>query len=342
MKDKVQKFLVDRQLRVRSCFGDVLERKLGETLKSGQQLQRRLQALGLTEAAEALAQAVRQGRSGAGEKLFNSPLLAIHWLAEPLVEGERIAGATIVLTDVTREKRLQHQQELGCRMEEISHFAHKLASRLNNPLAAVLNRIGCLVMEEEPGVEWPRVREELAGLQEQIYAISRVTHALEALSTETGSSGKLVQLEAVLDKAVEVIRLLTASRGVQISLGAAPSSSVIYANESLLEQCILHLLRNAVEASLEGGEVVISCGSGEGMAVVTISDNGAGIPDAEMKRVFEPFYSTKSADHLGVGLPISCTIASRYKGWLELESTPGSGTTARLLFPVAKNLVKKG
>ncbi|HNY92457.1 MAG: C4-dicarboxylate transport sensor protein DctB [bacterium ADurb.Bin431] len=342
MKERVQKFIVDRQLRLRHSFGDVLERTLGESLKSGQQLHRRLQALGLGDAAEALAEAVRHGRSAGGEKIFPSPLLALHWLAEPLVEGERIEGATIVLTDVTREKRQQHQQELGGRMEEVSTFAHKLASRLNNPLAAVLNGIGCLVLEEEPGPEWSRVRAELAELQEQVYAISRVTQALESFSREEGNSGKLVQLEAVLEKAVEVIQLLTAPRGVQISVSAGPVSSLIYANDILLEQCLLHLLRNAVEASPEGGEVIIRCGSSDGMAAVSISDSGAGIAAAEMKRIYEPFYSTKSTDHLGVGLPISYTIAARYKGFLELESVPGSGTTARLLFPVAKNMVKKG
>ncbi len=342
MKERVQKFIVDRQLRLRHSFGDMLERAFGENLRSGQQLHRRLQAVGLGEAAEALTQAVRHGRSSSGDKIFPSPLLALHWRAEPLVEGERIEGATIMLTDVTREKRRQHRQELDGRMAEISAFAYKLASRLNNPLAAVLNRIGCLVLEEEPGPEWARVRAELAGLQEQVYAISRVTQALESFSHEEGNSGKLVQLETVLEKAVEVIHLLTAPRGVKISLSAAPAPTLIYANDILLEQCLLHLLRNAIEASPEGGEVIIRCGSSDGMAVVAISDSGPGIAAAEMKRVFEPFFTTKSADHLGVGLPISYTIAARYKGFLELESAPGIGTTARLFFPVAKNLVKKG
>jgi len=65
-------------------------------------------------------------------------------------------------------------------------------------------------------------------------------------------------------------------------------------------------------------------------------------PLAFLKSIPHAYATVMFSDHLGVGLPISYTIAARYKGFLELESAPGIGTTARLFFPVAKNLVKKG
>jgi signal transduction histidine kinase len=342
VKEKVQKITVDRQLRIQESYGDLLQRHLGETLKNGQQLNRRLLALGWPDAAEALGSAVKQGKTMAGEKIFASQPLVLQWLVEPLVEGESVKGAVISFTEITWEKRRQRQKELGGKMGNMAQFAHQIVHRLNNPLAAVLNQIGCLLMDEESGSDWPKVREDLAGIQEQIYALAMVTHALDAFSREEGGSGKLVQLNAILEKAVEISRLLNTKKAVHLSLNLSQDQPIIYANEIALEQCFLNVLRNAIEASPETGEIIIRSERSDGMAVIAIQDSGAGIAADDIERAFEPFFTTKYEDHLGLGLSISYSIAAHYNGFLEMESAPGGGTLARLMFPIAKSLVQKG
>ncbi|HNW60330.1 MAG TPA: HAMP domain-containing sensor histidine kinase [bacterium] len=342
MNENVQKISVDRQLRIESCFGDLLQRHLGETLKAGQLLQRRLQAIGWPEAAVALQAAVKQGQTSSGEQEYAAPQLALQWQVEPWVEGERVRGALLAIREITWEKRRQRQFELSRQMTHMGQLAHQVVSRLHQPLASILHQIGCLLLEEPTGTDWPRIRQELGTIQEQIYALSQLTQALDAFSPDENGNGKLVQLTAILEKSVEVSQLLTAQRGVGLRLQARPEPVIIYANEIMLEQCLLQLLRNAIEFSPEGGEVSVRCEQSEGMAVVAIQDAGPGMSPAELAHAFDPFYTTRTPDHLGLGLPISYSIAAQYKGVLELESTPGSGTTARLLFPIAKSLVKKG
>ncbi len=342
MKEKVQKISLDRQLRVETFFGDLLQRRLGETLKAGLALPRRLQAIGWPEAAEALQQAVRLGKSTAGEQENASPSWTLQWQVEPWIEEERVRGAQLTIRDITLEKRRQRQQELSGRVSVMALFAHQVVSRLNNPLAAILNQIGCLLLEEDAHNDWLRMRGELAAIQEQIYALSQLTQALDAFSAEEAGNGKLVQLASVLEKAIEVSRLLTVQKGVVLRMHSSPEPLIIYANEIMLEQCLLQILRNAIEASSDGAEVAVRCEAGEGMATVVIQDNGPGMSPAELTRALEPFYTTRKPDHLGLGLPISCSIAAQYKGFVELESAPGSGTTARLFFPIARSLVKKG
>ena len=342
MKEKVQKITVDRQLRIQNFSGNFLQRFWGETLKTGQQLHRRLHTLGWMEAAAALVLAVKHGKTAAGDQASGTLPLILHWLIEPWIEEEQVQGAILSITDVTWERRLQRQQNLASRMNTMSQFAREITTRLNNPLAAILNQIGCLLMEEENGEEWNRIRQELTGIQEQIYELSLVTHALDSFSRDDSQSGKLVQLNAILEKAVEVVQLLTAQKGVGLVLSTSPDHAIIYANEIVLEQCFLNLLQNAVEASPAGGEVAIRSETSDGMVTVTIKDSGGGIDPAEIERVFEPFYTTKADGHLGLGLSISYAIAAQYKGLLELENAPGGGITASLQFPIAKSLIKKG
>jgi len=342
LKEKVQKISVDRQLRVETFFGDLLQRRLGETLKAGLALPRRLQAIGWREAAEALQQSVQQGKSSGGEQEYASPLCTLQWQVEPWIEEDRVRGALLTIRDITMEKRRQRQQELNARVATMAQFAHQVVSRLNNPLAAILNQIGCLLLEEDAHHDWLRIRGELAAVQEQIYSLSQLTQALDAFRAEENGSGKLVQLTAVLEKAIEVSRLLTVQKGVLLRMHAGPEPLIIYANEILLEQCLLQLLRNAIEATPDGGEVIVRCEQSDGMAAVIVQDNGPGMSPAELARALEPFYTTRKPDHLGLGLPISYSIAAQYRGFLELESTPGNGTTARLFFPIARGLVKKG
>jgi two-component system sensor kinase FixL len=342
VKENVQKISVDRQLRIQDFYGDLLQRHLGESLKNGQHLQRRLQALDWLEAAEGLGLAVKQGKTMSGEKIYSTPILALQWLVEPQVAEECIKGAVITITECTWEKRRQRQQELISKMTTMSQFAHQVVSRLNNPLAAILNQIGCILMEEESGGDGPKIRRELAAIQDQIYDLSLLTHALDAFSQDENNSGKLVQLNAVLERAVEVSQLLTSQKGVLLRLYLSEDHSIIYANEIVLEQCILNLLRNAVESSPDGGEVIVRSERSDGMATITIQDSGPGISPQEITRAFEPFYTTKPAEHLGLGLSISYSIAAHYKGYLELESARDSGTMARLIFPIAKSIIKKG
>lgn len=342
MEEKVQKISVDRQWRIQESFGDLLPHHLDEHIKIGQQLQRRLHALGWQEPEAALEQAMTAGKSTTGEIELGDPALVLHWRAEPWINGEHVGGAILTVLDITWEKRQQRQREISSRLNHMAQFAHQIVHRVNTPLAAVLNRIGCLIMESEAGGEWPRIRAELSAIQEEIYTLSLITHALDAFSREEGGGGKLVQLNSILEKALEVSRLIHAPKGVQLVARLSREWLVIYGHEIALEQCFLNLLRNAIEASPEGGEVTVTTAISGSMAMVTIQDQGSGIAAGALERVFEPFYTTDPQGHLGLGLSISHSIAVQFQGELELESQPGAGTTARLLFPLAKNLVKKG
>jgi signal transduction histidine kinase len=101
-----------------------------------------------------------------------------------------------------------------------------------------------------------------------------------------------------------------------------------------LEQLFLNLLLNAAQALDPGERAGVDLTQESNLFRIDIWDNGKGIPPEEMRRIFEPFFST-SSEGTGLGLPIAQRIAQAHRGEVELQSTPGEGTVARVTLPTA-------
>jgi signal transduction histidine kinase len=102
-----------------------------------------------------------------------------------------------------------------------------------------------------------------------------------------------------------------------------------------LQQVVLNLLTNAIDASPPGGAIAVTTRQEDGEIEVAIRDGGPGIPPDHLKRIFEPFFSTKPPGKgTGLGLFIATQIVRDHRGRLEVDSAPGAGTTFRLVLPV--------
>ena len=100
----------------------------------------------------------------------------------------------------------------------------------------------------------------------------------------------------------------------------------------LLQVAILHVIRNAMEATPSGGQITIRTYSENDKVIVLVSDTGYGIPEGDVEKIFDPFYSTKMYRY-GMGLPLVKQIVSEHMGEIDFESRPGIGTTFRMVFP---------
>ena len=101
-----------------------------------------------------------------------------------------------------------------------------------------------------------------------------------------------------------------------------------------IRQVLINLISNAGEAIEEGGRVVVKAGpfpDGEGL-ILTVADDGPGIPEEDQKRIFEPFFTTKFSG-TGLGLAISRRLVEQHGGRLQVESAPGEGTTFFIILP---------
>jgi signal transduction histidine kinase len=101
---------------------------------------------------------------------------------------------------------------------------------------------------------------------------------------------------------------------------------------NILRMALIHLVRNAIEATPGGGRVVIETYGDDEKVTIEVTDTGPGIPREEIERIFEPFFSTKE-HRFGIGLSLVKQIVSEHLGKIEVESEMGKGTTFKLLFP---------
>ena len=211
----------------------------------------------------------------------------------------------------------------------VGEFAASLAHEVRNPLTAI--RID-LQMVEEGLAEDSELREP------QQRALREVTRLDETVSRalSVARSGRIharpIDLREPIQAASEAAAPTFESRGARLDIQVIDSAVPVSGDPAALEQLFLNLLRNAAESLGAAESATVSVSEEDGYAVVTIQDDGSGMPADVLERVFEPFFSTRP-EGTGLGLPIARRIAAAHGGELELKSTPGVGTTATVRLP---------
>jgi signal transduction histidine kinase len=249
---------------------------------------------------------------------------------EPVGDDEvgRVARAFNSMTEnlQTSLGELANRESLAA----VGEFAATLAHEVRNPLTAV--RVDLQFAEE--GLE------DSARIEAQRRALAEIARLDETVSRvlKVARSGRIratrVDLRGPLRAAAAAARPAFAQRAATLSLAPLPDPIAVTGDAGALEQLFLNLMRNAAEALDSGGEATVSVERVDGEVLVTVRDTGPGIPDEVRERVFEPLFSTRP-EGTGLGLPIARRIAIAHGGEIDLESSVGVGTTARVRLRLA-------
>ena len=243
-------------------------------------------------------------------------------------ELRRVASAFNTMTENLRRtlQELSQRESLAA----VGEFAASLAHEVRNPLTA----ISLDLKRAQNHLDESGVAKEL--LDEALKEVKRlnasVTDALRLARSGLLSPVRL-DLRQPLRAAVRAAEPAFRDRGAELQPPRLPEEPVWVKGEpGALEQLFLNLLLNAGEALEPGGHAGVDVSEEPQLIHISIWDEGAGIPPQDMERAFEPFFST-SSDGTGLGLPIAQRIARAHGGGLELISTPGRGTEARVTLP---------
>lgn len=238
------------------------------------------------------------------------------------------------------ERTLDLEQQL--RQAETLAVAGKLASGLahevGTPLNIVSGRAEFLLQSLSPGD--PR-RQDLLGIIGQIDRMSGIIRSLLDMVRPQKPEIRPTGLAAVLERLLPLLQHTARRRGVRLSAAVPSDLPPVLADPNQLQQVLINLLMNALEATPAGGRVGISPARGQrdGRPGVTLSvtDTGPGIPADVLPRVFEPFFTTKPAGQgTGLGLAICRDIIREHGGEILAESSPGTGTTFTVWLPGAE------
>lgn len=301
------------------------------------------------ERARRIIQSVFQsGQSVHDELIALGPPAAQTWFSNrvsPVKEGERVVAAAIVSRDVTRQKNVEeearcHEQELAhvSRLNTMGEMATALAHELNQPLSAISNYAAGLALRLKAG---DARREEMIKAAEDIGRQSRragdtIRRILDFVQKREVRHDR-VNLHQVAVDAVELAAPQAHRHGVQIVVEAAGPLPDVMGDRIQIEQVLLNLLMNAVEAVQEtpaaGRRVVVRTSrENRDFVQVCVCDRGQGLPEDYDDWIYEPFQSTKPRG-TGLGLSISRSIVRAHHGVLWAVPNDDRGATFFASFP---------
>jgi signal transduction histidine kinase len=335
-----QELLIDNQWQLVRAEGKLFaDKKIGHA-DAGQSLQQALGPFWNRAIKRMCLDAFERGTSSQNviERIIRGARLIWSFSCAPAVENRHVSGLILKIKDVTKRQRLEAQNELRNKMHMISQMASNVGHKMNNPIAAVLNRIGGILIEDNGSYDAATLRREMQTIQEQLYSISLITNGLAAFSRGNVKEHKLVQMNDVLQNALHLMKLVGGRHKIDFHVDLDNNLPRILGDEVTLEQSIVNICKNAVEALPNGGTVNIKTRVDEqfpDFISISIHDNGQGMSREILEHAFEPFYTTKEPQH-GLGLSVCFAVVSSHNGGIELSSQEGLGTTAHIILPIAK------
>ncbi|HEU5179430.1 MAG TPA: ATP-binding protein [Candidatus Polarisedimenticolia bacterium] len=266
--------------------------------------------------------------------------------------GLLIAAQAIAISGllISRRRRLQAEEEAARLRHELAHagrvsalgqLSSSLAHELNQPLGAILrNAEAAEIFLDATPPNLQEVRAILADIREDDQRAGGVIDGIRGLLRRHPVEFSSIELAGMAERMMILIRPDAQSRRIEVSAEVAPGLPDIHGNSVQLQQVLLNLLINGMEAmernGSEGRRLRLKIGANGGNRVqMSVSDSGPGIPSEDLPRVFENFYTTKPGG-MGMGLAICRQIVEAHGGEIEAANDPGGGTTFRVTLPMAR------
>ena len=243
-----------------------------------------------------------------------------------------VAQRLALLSNLLRESEILGAAQ---RFEAIGRLASGVAHDFNNALTAILGYVQLVGIDVPPESASHRLAER--ALQSVRFAAAMTRQLLDF--SRGGSTPELVSFHQVITNIDHLLRSLLGDRR-QLVLSIHPEATLVRAVPVALEQVLLNLVANARDAIAEDGTVEISTSAAESdgrrFAVLSVRDDGHGIPEHVLPHLFEPLFSTKCADQgTGLGLATVQNIVQALGGTVAVESAPGSGSRFTIRIPAA-------
>jgi PAS domain S-box-containing protein len=271
---------------------------------------------------------IGKGREVVGRRKDGSTFPLHLAVSEVPVEGER--HFTGFLTDLSEQKRLEHEFLQSQKLEAVGSLAGGIAHDFNNLLMGIMACSRMAGAELEPGSSVRGLFDEIAGAAGRGVALTR---RLLAFSRRQPVRLRATSINGVVRENEGMLRQLL-GEDVALHVELAPSGALVQADDGLIEQILVNLLVNARDAMPDGGAIAVTTrDEADGRVALEVRDTGCGMPPEVLARIFEPFFSTKSPEKgTGLGLSTVKRIVVQLSGSIEVESELGVGSTFRLRF----------
>ncbi|HYB74822.1 MAG TPA: ATP-binding protein [Candidatus Sulfotelmatobacter sp.] len=240
--------------------------------------------------------------------------------------NEALRRANEMLFDLQRE--LGRAQRLATMGQLTATVAHEIGTPLNS-IAVHLQ-----LLARSPGLT-AQDRQRLVTIEEQIQLLVETVRQLLALTRGEARPLRPADLNQLVRSVTDLMAPVFTAKGITHTLAMDEALPKVQADAHHIQQVVLNLLTNAVDAMPAGGSLRVQTGMADGRAFLRIADSGPGIPPGARDRIFEPFFTTKAPDGgTGLGLAICRQIVEAHGGTIGVSDTPGGGATFEVRLPL--------
>lgn len=238
------------------------------------------------------------------------------------------------------------------KLASAGRLATGVVHEIGNPLASVLGLVDLLLRCRGRPQDRLECRENLGRIAAEITRLRGILQGLLDYARPAGRVLRPSNLNGIVERTLLLMATQPAFRNIKVTQRMQDPSPVVRTDDRLLQQVLVNILMNAAQAMPEGGELTVATGQGlatggedgvtvgkafapgDQAATVTVTDTGPGIPERDLPRIFEPFFSTKETGKgVGLGLAICHSIVEELGGAICVRSALGSGTTFHILLP---------
>ncbi len=253
----------------------------------------------------------------------------------PLIENGELTGVIEVSKDVTKdvefEKKMMHQEK----MVSIGRLSAGVAHEINNPLTTILTSA---MLIQEDVEEDSDIYKELSIISNEALRCRKIVKSLLDFARQSKAFTRMESINKVIHESMVLTRKQAKFKDVGLSYDLADNLPQLAIDKDKIQQTIINLTLNAIEATPTGGQIRITSGLIEGanQIQVKVIDTGEGIPAENLSKIFDPFFTTKE-NGTGLGLAITHGIIEQHGGTITAESIVNKGTEFTIVFPVPGN-----
>ena len=270
---------------------------------------------------------------------------ANHWLISKIPmradDGDQVSHVITVGENITTRVKSERAVARAEKLAAVGRLAAGVVHEINNPLATIAACAEILQKRIEDGAfndspEAEDLREYLGLIRDEAFRCKQITNGLLDFSRLRTGNRTLISLANLIKSTARLVTHQQRGDNVQIVIEAADDLPNVSADEGQLQQAVVALATNAIDAMPDGGMLTLRALKRGPRVLVEVCDTGIGIPPENLTKIFDPFFTTKDVGRgTGLGLAVCYGILSEHGGRLEVRSTVGAGTTFTITLPAA-------
>jgi two-component system NtrC family sensor kinase len=275
-----------------------------------------------------------------------------HWLVSkiPMRADERgeVSHVITVGEDISARVEANRAVARAEKLAAVGRLAAGVVHEINNPLAtisacaeALESRLNEGAFDSSPEVE--DLREYLSLIRSEAFRCKSITNGLLDFSRTRAGEHLPVNLFEVISTAARLVAHQQRGDRIEIRIEVMEQLAPVLGDEGQLQQAVIALATNAIDAMPEGGRLTFGGRNESGNVIVSVGDTGVGIAPENLTKIFDPFFTTKEVGRgTGLGLAVCYGIVTEHGGRLDVQSAVGAGTTFTISLPAAANSTTDG